>query len=125
MSEPERIGPAIKRLRETRDMTQGQLAEYAHVGRPWLSRVETGSIQRPSAMLLIRLARALRMPLSEFWEAIGYIPPHLQRLASDEFAPSVLGLATYLQSLPPIERESMIGVFEAVIAKVENAKQQP
>lgn len=56
------IGDRIVSLRRGK-YTQGQLAEYADVGRSWLSQVETGDIPDPGAIRLYRVARLLGVSL--------------------------------------------------------------
>jgi len=60
----ERIGPAIRRWRRRRGLTQEALAARAGLSRPFVGRVET-SRQVPSLPTLARLARALRVKVGE------------------------------------------------------------
>jgi transcriptional regulator with XRE-family HTH domain len=53
------VGNRIRSLRDDRGWSQKQLAYEARVPRPWLSLVETGDIERPSADRVEQLARAL------------------------------------------------------------------
>ncbi len=80
--ESQGVGALIRRLREERGLTQGQLATYARVSRAWLSRVEIDSIKRPDREKLERVAQALRVPPETLLSAAGYRvgpPPPVQR----------------------------------------------
>lgn len=81
------VGATIRRLREQRGLTQGQLATYARVSRAWLSRVEIGDIKRPDRARLERIARVLGVAPEILLAAAGYIekepPPVPVRLPQD------------------------------------------
>ena len=75
------IGTLVKNLREAHGLTQGQLATYAGVGRPWLSRVEIDDIDRPDPDMLRRLAPVLEVPAENLLAAAGYnVTPQAIRL---------------------------------------------
>lgn len=63
----ERRGDRIKALREKRGWTQQQLADRIGVARVTVARVER-ALARPSLDLLERLARALRVKLTDLLE---------------------------------------------------------
>jgi transcriptional regulator with XRE-family HTH domain len=97
----ENLGGLIRRLRTERGLTQGQLATYAQVSRPWLARVESGEIRRPERERLERLAVLLHVPSEILLATAGYrvgpqpLPP--PRRAED--------LARELQAAIERERE--------------------
>ncbi|MCL5265140.1 MAG: helix-turn-helix domain-containing protein [Chloroflexi bacterium] len=74
----ETVGQLIKRLRDERGLTQGQLAEYAGVTRPWVSKVERGATEKPEANRLGKLAPVLHVPSSVLLAAAGYPAPSTQ-----------------------------------------------
>lgn len=53
------VGRRVRALREQRGLTQGQVAEYAKVGRGWLSLLEIGRIDEPGFDKLNKIARVL------------------------------------------------------------------
>jgi SOS-response transcriptional repressor LexA/DNA-binding XRE family transcriptional regulator len=67
-----RLGNLIREYREKRGLTQGQLAQYAQVPRPWLSVVETGRIEKPERDRLTAVAKVLRIDPERFLDAAGY-----------------------------------------------------
>ena len=55
----------LKNLRQAKGMTQERLAEKAKVTRSYLAKMETGEKSNPSIAILQRLAKALRVPITE------------------------------------------------------------
>jgi transcriptional regulator with XRE-family HTH domain len=53
------LGNRIRTLRESRGLSQGQLAAYARVKQAWLSKVEAGKTDNPRVSDLARVARVL------------------------------------------------------------------
>lgn len=82
----------VKRLRDERGLTQGQLAAFAGVTRAWLSRVELGDRERPDPDRLEAIAVVLRVPPETLLAAAGYrvtpLPEHRQ--STDEIARELL-----------------------------------
>ena len=62
MSPAREMGKRLKKLRESRGMSQAALAEKAELSRGYLIRLEAGR-QDPTLGTLERLAEALDMPL--------------------------------------------------------------
>jgi len=62
----ENIGQRIRRLRESRSMTQSQLQARSHVSRSYLSRIESGQMT-PSLGTLEKIAEALGVGLNRFF----------------------------------------------------------
>ena len=56
-----RIGATIKALRESRGLSQEQLATKSLLSRPYLANIETGR-KKPSVKAIARIARALQVP---------------------------------------------------------------
>lgn len=63
------LGAQLRRLRLDRDMTQETLAELASLNYKYVGRVELGKAD-PGADVLVRLARALSVPVGELFETI-------------------------------------------------------
>jgi transcriptional regulator with XRE-family HTH domain len=62
----ENIGQRIRRLRESRSMTQSQLQACSRVSRSYLSRIESGQMT-PSLGTLEKIAEALGVGLNRFF----------------------------------------------------------
>lgn len=61
------IGPQIRLLRQDRRMTLQDLSEETELSKPLLSQIENEQVIPPLATLL-RIAKALRVPLQTFFE---------------------------------------------------------
>ena len=62
---PDELGKTIRRLREDLGLTQQQLAERLSITPPYLAMLEAGERKNPSLDIVRRLARALKVPLSD------------------------------------------------------------
>lgn len=63
----ERLANRIKELRSDQGLTQAELAERCQVTRKTVNTVENG-VFVPSALLALKLARALNVPVEQlFW----------------------------------------------------------
>lgn len=79
----ETVGRLVRRLRNARGLTQGQLATYANVPRSWLSLLELDRIAQPDRDRLEQLAVVLGVRREVLWGAAGYrtepMPPPAAR----------------------------------------------
>ena len=62
------LGAAVRRLRQARQLTQVQLATRARVSQGYLAALEGGLKSNPSLATLLRLAKALGVPVTELLE---------------------------------------------------------
>lgn len=67
------IGPYVRELRESRGLGVNQLALKAGVSNAEVSRIENGERKRPHPDTLIKIAAALRHPVEDFYERLGYL----------------------------------------------------
>ncbi|WP_327024551.1 helix-turn-helix domain-containing protein [Micromonospora sp. NBC_01739] len=85
------VGPALRRWREVRRLSQLELAARADISTRHLSFVETGR-SRPSGEMVLRLAEHLDLPLRErnrLLLAAGYAPAYPQTaLTAPRMAPA-------------------------------------
>jgi transcriptional regulator with XRE-family HTH domain len=66
---PPRIGARLKRLREARGVSQLELAKRAKVAQGYISELESGTKgRRPGIAVLQRLAKALKVPMTDLLE---------------------------------------------------------
>jgi DNA-binding XRE family transcriptional regulator len=66
-TEPLRLANRLRVVRAERDLSQTELASQVGVSRQTISSIETGQYV-PSALLALRIARALAIPIAElFW----------------------------------------------------------
>ena len=62
---PKRLATVLMKLRESKGVTQEDLAKRARVSRGYLAALEAGHKKNPSLEILKRLARALGVPVTE------------------------------------------------------------
>ncbi len=63
-----RLGQVLKALREEREWTLDDLAKRANVTNVYIWQLENGERKNPSLAVLKRLAKALRVPVTELLE---------------------------------------------------------
>ena len=61
------MGTRIRKLRETRDMSQAELAKRARITREYVNKLEAGRYD-PTVGVVTKLAKALGVPLTELLE---------------------------------------------------------
>jgi transcriptional regulator with XRE-family HTH domain len=59
------MGRRVKRLREAKGMTQRTLAAKAKVTQGLIHQLETGAIQDVRSQVVVKLAKALGVPVTE------------------------------------------------------------
>jgi len=64
---PRQMGTRIRKLRETRDMSQAELAKRARITREYVNKLEAGRYD-PTVGVVTKLAKALGVPLTELLE---------------------------------------------------------
>ena len=62
---PRKLSRVIQRLRESKGMTQRDLADKAKVTQGYIAQMEKGGKKNPSLAVLQRLAKALGVPVTE------------------------------------------------------------
>jgi XRE family transcriptional regulator, regulator of sulfur utilization len=63
-----RLGAIVRRLRRERDWTQEQLGRRAGLKQAYISQFESGVRANPSVRIVMKLARALGVPVTELLE---------------------------------------------------------
>ncbi len=68
MAAKHRLGRVLRTLREEKGLTQMDLAEKVKVGQSYIAMLESGDKVNPSLDVLKRLAKSLRVPVTELLE---------------------------------------------------------
>lgn len=68
----QKLGDKIRSLREETNLSQGGLSKNAGVSQGYLSQLESGDVKNPSAIMIFKIAKALRVDSDELFEAAGY-----------------------------------------------------
>ena len=73
----EMFGRTVRQLRKQRRLSQEALAEAANLNRSYLSEIE-GGLVAPSILIVLRLARALDVPVATLLE--DFTPSVVKRM---------------------------------------------
>lgn len=77
------LGAQVRRLRLDREFSQEYLAERAALNYKYLGRVELAKAN-PTADVLVRLAKALSVPISELFDTLTQRPDFANRLTPSD-----------------------------------------
>ena len=108
------LGAKIRELRQARGWTQQKLTDKAGVGHAYISRLERDGFKNPSADILLRLARTLKVDINQLYEAAGYIGERSER--SEE---ELNELALRVIPLLPSRNQHAVGALVRELAKIE------
>ena len=89
----------LRRSREEAGFTQPELAEQIGVQKAYISKWETAKRDVPTLPRLLKLSRALGVPLTAPLIAMGYLKPER------DLEPHVMRLLHYYQSLPKSDQK--------------------
>lgn len=81
------IGARVRESRLAMRLSQEQLAELTGLDRTMVSKIEAGT-RRLDALELVRLARALDLPMGHFLNAPPAVMSHRPPLAEDTASPA-------------------------------------
>lgn len=70
----EKLGAAVKRLRDRNNISQEELRERAGLSTGYISRLEAGEYASPSIVQIFQIAKAFEMPLRDLLEYARLIP---------------------------------------------------
>jgi transcriptional regulator with XRE-family HTH domain len=113
-----KLGNKIRRSREECGLTQGQLAKSADVSQGYLSQLENGDVKNPSAAVLLRVAKAMRIESDELFEAAGYPTVRTLKRVYQDYASTIdPELLRFLTDLPRDRQRRLL----ALLAGIEGA----
>jgi transcriptional regulator with XRE-family HTH domain len=64
------LGKNIKRIRQTRNLTQDKLARLADIPYTTITKIETGVIKQPSVQAVAKIAKALDVSVDKLISGI-------------------------------------------------------
>jgi transcriptional regulator with XRE-family HTH domain len=110
-----RLGDRIRKLRDKRELTQGQLAHSSSVSQGYLSQLENGEVKNPSAAVLLRVAQAMSVDPDELFEAAGYPTVRTLREAYQRYESTIdSDLLAYLASLPRDKQRRLLSLLQGI-----------
>lgn len=114
-----KIGERIREFRQQRNLSQGDIEQKTGLLRCYLSRVENGHTT-PSLQTLNKIARALDMPLAQFFDAAQSGEPILPVL-SEEAVAFLTQIRRYAAVLNEADRQQVLAMIQKM-AFQENGK---
>jgi transcriptional regulator with XRE-family HTH domain len=110
-----KLGDRIRQLRDELGLTQGQLANGSSVSQGYLSQLENGEVKNPSAAVLLRVARAMRIDPDELFEAAGYPTVRMLRQIYQDYESTVdAELLQYLAGLPRDRQRRLLLILQGM-----------
>ncbi len=109
------LGDRIRKLRDQRELTQGQLAQGSSVSQGYLSQLENGEVKNPSAAVLLRVAQAVNVDPDELFEAAGYPTVRTLRETYQRYESTIDDeLLSYLASLPREKQRRLLSLLQGI-----------
>ena len=109
------LGDRIRKLRDQRELTQGQLAQSSSVSQGYLSQLENGEVKNPSAAVLLRVAQAVDVDPDDLFEAAGYPTVRTLRATYERYESTIDDeLLTYLASLPRDKQRRLLSLLQGI-----------
>jgi len=90
------VGHVIRRLRQDKGWTLGQLSVYSGIGKSYLSRIERGKHPNLSAKKVGKIANALNVSPNYIYEQAGWY----ESKQNPTLPPEVLELAEVVEAYP-------------------------
>ena len=110
-----KLGDRIRKLRDQRELTQGQLAQNSAVSQGYLSQLENGEVKNPSAAVLLRVAQAMNVDPDDLFEAAGYPTVRTLRETYERYESTIDGeLLGYLASLPREKQRRLLALLQGI-----------
>jgi len=110
-----KLGDRIRKLRDKRELTQGQLAQSSSVSQGYLSQLENGEVKNPSAAVLLRVAQAMNVDPDDLFEAAGYPTVRTLRATYERYESTIDGeLLGYLASLPREKQRRLLSLLQGI-----------
>lgn len=112
------LGESIRRLRQDKGLSQGEMQKRTGILRSYLSRVENGHTV-PSLATLQRLASAMGLTLADFFraEAGGFLGPAPGEHPSSAY---LIELKSYLPQLSPQQRQELLAMVKEMAQAVRH-----
>ena len=110
-----KLGDRIRKLRDQRELTQGQLALSSSVSQGYLSQLENGEVKNPSAAVLLRVAQAMTVDPDDLFEAAGYPTVRTLRATYERYESTIDDeLLGYLASLPREKQRRLLSLLQGI-----------
>ena len=114
------LGESIKKIRQSKGLSQGEMQKRTGILRSYLSRVENGHTV-PSLATLQRLATAMGVALSDFFAAEGDGAVATASVSSDTATQYLGELKNYLPQLSTEQRQKLLAMVKEMAQSVRRS----
>jgi len=114
------LGESIRRIRQAKGLSQGEMQKRTGILRSYLSRVENGHTV-PSLATLQRLAVAMGVALADFFAAEGEGATASTPLPSDTASQYLGELKNYLPQLSTQQRQELLEMVKEMATTVRRS----
>lgn len=114
------LGEAIRKIRQAKGLSQGEMQKRTGILRSYLSRVENGHTV-PSLATLQRLASAMGVALADFFAAEGEGASAATPLPGDTASQYLGELKNYLPQLSTQQRQELLDMVKEMAHAVRRS----
>jgi len=114
------LGESIRKIRQAKGLSQGEMQKRTGILRSYLSRVENGHTV-PSLATLQRLALAMGVALADFFAAEGEGASASAPLLSDTASQYLGELKNYLPQLSTQQRQELLDMVKEMATAVRRS----
>jgi len=114
------LGESIRRIRQAKGLSQGEMQKRTGILRSYLSRVENGHTV-PSLATLQRLASAMGVALADFFAAEGEGASATAPLPHDAASEYLGELKNYLPQLSTQQRQELLEMVKEMAQSVRRS----
>jgi transcriptional regulator with XRE-family HTH domain len=114
------LGESIRKIRQARGLSQGEMQKRTGILRSYLSRVENGHTV-PSLATLQRLASAMGVALADFFAGEGEGASSSAAMPSDTASQYLGELKSYLPQLSTQQRQELLEMVKEMATTVRRS----
>ena len=114
------LGVSIRKIRQAKGLSQGEMQKRTGILRSYLSRVENGHTV-PSLATLQRLASAMGVALADFFAAEGEGASATTPIPSDAASQYLVELKNYLPQLSAQQRQELLDMVKEMAQAVRRS----
>ena len=110
------LGDSIRKIRQIKGLSQGEMQKRTGILRSYLSRVENGHTI-PSLATLQRLASAMEVTLADFFPSEGSPPTPVEAGGPPDYLEE---LRSYLPQLSPEQRQELLEMVKEMARPIRH-----
>lgn len=116
------FGERLREMRTSRNVSQRALADMVNIDFTYISKIEAGNMQPPSAVVIRHIAQALQTDERELLYLSGKAPSHLGAALKDNPLLTALVYQLAERRLPDGMYQAILNVVQAMSTPTEDAR---